>query len=201
MVPSCSWLAVSLAAVGVLVTAGLVGLLAAWVLGARLAGRHAARSDCGLDRCGGLVRLSCARKAPAEKARRLHARIESNGNDPMAVFLTVAILGLLASGKTGLEISAALSFMMQFAIGALLSYRWAASGLAPQPAAADQRPLPAARRGPAALIFAVAAQLGGSGFLAIYLAGAGARVIASAGPADSFWCTTGWLGSARSPCS
>jgi potassium/hydrogen antiporter len=98
--------------------------------------------------------------------------IESGSNDPMAVFLTVALLELLAAGKSELEPSIALAFVRQFAIGALLGVGggrllvWLINRLR---LITGLYPLLAAAGG--ILIFAVAAQLGGSGFLAIYLAG------------------------------
>ncbi|MEN1388568.1 hypothetical protein AAIH01_34780, partial [Pseudomonas aeruginosa] len=46
--------------------------------------------------------------------------IESGSNDPMAVFLTVTLIEMLASGQTGLSWGFALHLVQQFGLGALL---------------------------------------------------------------------------------
>ena len=166
------WPAVSLATVGVLVTAGLVGLLAAWVLGLALLEGMLLGAIVGSTDAAAVFALLRTQGAALKRRVASTLEIESGSNDPMAVFLTVAILELLAAGKTGLEASTALSFVMQFAIGALLGVTggrllvWLINRLR---LISGLYPLLAAAGG--ILIFAVAAQLGGSGFLAIYLAG------------------------------
>ena len=166
------WPAVSLATVGVLVTAGLVGLLAAWVLGLALLEGMLLGAIVGSTDAAAVFALLRTQGAALKRRVASTLEIESGSNDPMAVFLTVAILELLAVGKTGLEASTALSFVMQFAIGALLGVAggrllvWLINRLR---LISGLYPLLAAAGG--ILIFAVAAQLGGSGFLAIYLAG------------------------------
>jgi cell volume regulation protein A len=88
------------------------------------------------------------------------------------VFLTVALLGLVAAGRRELELSLVWLFAQQFAIGALLgivggrALAWLINRLT---LISGLYPLLAAAGG--VLIYALAAQLGGSGFLAIYLAG------------------------------
>ncbi|HBS80074.1 MAG TPA: K+/H+ antiporter, partial [Pseudomonas sp.] len=46
--------------------------------------------------------------------------IESGSNDPMAMFLTVALIDMLASGQTGFGWGFFLSLLQQFGIGTLL---------------------------------------------------------------------------------
>jgi cell volume regulation protein A len=98
--------------------------------------------------------------------------VESASNDPMAIFLTVAILELLAAGKAGFDASVALSFVQQFGIGAVLGLAggrllvWLTNRLRLH---TGLYPLLASAGG--LLIFAVTQQVGGSGFLAIFLAG------------------------------
>jgi cell volume regulation protein A len=98
--------------------------------------------------------------------------IESGSNDPMAIFLTMAFLELLAAGRSGLDWSLLVQLLQQFGFGALLGLAGGAAlvwlinriklitGLYPLLAVAG-----------GLLIFAVSSQIGGSGYLAIYLAG------------------------------
>jgi cell volume regulation protein A len=98
--------------------------------------------------------------------------VESASNDPMAIFLTVVVLELLAAGKTTLDFSVALSFVEQFGIGAVLGLAggrllvWVTNRLRLH---TGLYPLLAAAGG--LLVFAATQQVGGSGYLAIFLAG------------------------------
>lgn len=46
--------------------------------------------------------------------------IESGSNDPMAVFLTVTLIDMIASGQTGLHWSLLTHLLREFGIGSLL---------------------------------------------------------------------------------
>jgi cell volume regulation protein A len=166
------WPAVSLATAGVLVTAALLGLLAAWVLRLSWLEGMLLGAIVGSTDAAAVFALLRTQGAALKKRVASTLEIESGSNDPMAIFLTVALLELLVAGKSGLEASMALSFVRQFTIGALLGVAggkllvWLINRLR---LITGLYPLLAAAGG--LLIFAVAAQLGGSGFLAIYLAG------------------------------
>jgi cell volume regulation protein A len=98
--------------------------------------------------------------------------IESGANDPMAIFITVALVELLASGATGIEASVLVSLVQQLGIGAFagLGGGWLLAALINRlRLAASLYPLLALSG--ALLVFALAQALGGSGFLAIYLVG------------------------------
>jgi cell volume regulation protein A len=90
----------------------------------------------------------------------------------MAIFLTIALLELLAAGRTGLDAAVLVAFMKQFGIGTVLGLAggrllvWLINRLS---LATGLYPLLAVAGG--LFIFAVTAQLGGSGFLAVFLAG------------------------------
>src|SRR5687767_11546055 len=90
----------------------------------------------------------------------------------MAIFLTVAVMELLTAGKTGFDAGVVLSFVKQFSIGALLGLAggrllvWLTNRLRLH---TGLYPLLAAAGG--LLVFAATHQVGGSGFLAIFLAG------------------------------
>jgi len=166
------WPSAGLATLGVLLTAGLTGAFAAWLLhlpwlqglliGAIVGSTDAAAVFALLRNAG--VRLKERVAATLE--------IESASNDPMAIFLTVALLELLRAGHTTLDASVLLTFVRQFGIGTVLGLAggWLlvrlinrlsiASGLYPLLAVAG-----------GLSIFAVTAHVGGSGYLAVFLAG------------------------------
>jgi potassium/hydrogen antiporter len=166
------WPSVSLATLGVVITAAMVGLFAAWILDLHwlqgmLVGAIVASTDAAAV-------FALLRHAGATLQERVTAtlEIESGSNDPMAIFLTVMLLELLAAGRTELDAAILLAFVKQFGIGAALGVAggrllvWLINRLS---LATGLYPLLAVAGG--LLIFAVTAQVGGSGFLAIFLAG------------------------------
>ncbi len=166
------WPAVSLATVGVVVTAVLVGLFAARVLGLSwLQGLLIGAIVASTDAAAVFALLRGAGTTLQERVSSL-LEVESASNDPMAIFLTVAVLELLTAGKTGFDAGVVLSFVKQFSIGALLGLAggrllvWLTNRLRLH---TGLYPLLAAAGG--LLVFAATHQVGGSGFLAIFLAG------------------------------
>jgi cell volume regulation protein A len=166
------WPAVSLATVGVVVTAALIGVIATWLLDLHwiqglLIGAIIGSTDAAAV-------FSLLRNAGTELKQRVGStlEIESASNDPMAIFLTMALVSVLAAGQTALTPGIVVEFLKQFGIGT--SVGWAGGRLL---GALVNRltlvtglyPLMAAAGG--IFVFAVAATLGGSGFLAIYVAG------------------------------
>jgi potassium/hydrogen antiporter len=164
--------AVSLATLGVVLTAGLVGAFAAWVLKLHwlqgmLLGAIVGSTDAAAV-------FSLLRHAGTGLKERVSAtlEIESASNDPMAIFLTVALLGMLGSGRSAFDAGVLVDFVLQFGIGTALGLAggrllvWLINRLALE---TGLYPLLAVAGG--LLIYAVTAQLGGSGFLAIFLAG------------------------------
>jgi cell volume regulation protein A len=166
------WPAISLATVGVVVTAALVGVFAAWVLKLHWLEGLLLGAIVGSTDAAAVFALLRTQGAALKSRVASTLEIESGSNDPMAIFLTVALLELLAAGQTQLDASVAVSFVKQLVIGALLGIAggrvlvWLINRLR---LITGLYPLLAAAGG--ILIYAVAAQLGGSGFLAIYLAG------------------------------
>jgi cell volume regulation protein A len=166
------WPAASLATLGVLVTAGLVGTFAAWVLGLHwmqglLLGAIVGSTDAAAV-------FSLLRHSRTGLKERVEAtlEIESASNDPMAIFLTVALLELLATGRGEFNAEVLFAFARQFGLGALLGLAggallvWLINRLT---LATGLYPLLAMSG--ALFVFAVTAQLGGSGFLAVFLTG------------------------------
>lgn len=112
--------ALSLAAPGVVITAGLVGLFAAWMLGLHWLQGMLIGAIVGSTDAAAVFALLRSQGATLKARVTSTLEIESGSNDPMAIFLTVALLELLAAGRTELEASIALALVMQFGIGAAL---------------------------------------------------------------------------------
>jgi cell volume regulation protein A len=161
-----------LASVGVLVTAGLTGAAAMWLfhfnpiqgllLGAIVASTDAAAVFF-LLRAGGL-----------HLNRRVGAtlELESGGNDPVAVFLTVLLTGWLALDGSESAASVVQALLLQVGLGLGLG----AGGGMLIALALNRLTLPSGLHPLLALagaiaVFALTNLLGGSGFLAAYLAG------------------------------
>lgn len=164
--------ALMLAVPGVLITAAVTGAAAAWILNiswlhgmllGSIVGSTDAAAVFAVLRFGGV-------HLPDRLASTLE--LESGSNDPMAIFLTVGLLGVLTQqvslgpGLLGL-------FVMQMGVGALVGV---AIGYAAVTMinrinldAAGLYPVLVSAFG--LLSFGLAASLGGSGFLAVYLAG------------------------------
>ncbi len=166
------WPSVSLATVGVVATAGLTGLFAAWALGLHWLQGMLIGAIVGSTDAAAVFGL--LRNAGTTLQERVAStlEIESASNDPMAIFLTVALLEVIVAGGTQLDAGVLVAFVKQFGIGALLGLAggrllvWTINRLT---LLSGLYPLLAVAGG--LLIFAVTAQLGGSGFLAIFLVG------------------------------
>ena len=161
-----------LATVGVLATAAIAGLAAAWMLELPLLEGMLLGAIIGSTDAAAV--FSLLRNAGIHINQRLKSvlEIESASNDPMAIFLTVGLLEVLVNGMP-LGWGLLQMFLMQMGIGALvgLGVGWSilrllsriklvATGLYPVLVAAG-----------GLLAYGVSANLGGSGFLAIFVAG------------------------------
>lgn len=190
------WPAVTLATAGVLITAAVIGSFASWALGLTLlegllVGATIASTDAAavffLIRASGL-----------QLQRRVGAtlEIESSTNDPVAVFLTVLLVGILTA-KGGDTVGAVVGHFLQeavigggagvaggFALAFVLNKVDLPAGLHPLFVVAF-----------AVALFALAAVLHGSGFLAVYLAGivVGNRPVRALPSIISFHDTVTWL--------
>ena len=166
--------AVVLATFGVLFTAALFGVAAHFMLGlpwleALLLGSIVGSTDAAavffLLRVGGIT---------IRERVRSTLEVESGSNDPMAIFLVVVLLELIVAGA-GLETigaSVARAFAIQMGLGLVMG----ALGGWLIVKAVDRAPLepglyPLAVLGGALMLFAITGLVGGSGFLAVYVAG------------------------------
>lgn len=164
--------AVVLATVGVVGTAAVLGVFAAWVLGIGWLEGMLLGSIVGSTDAAAVFAL--LRTAGATLKQRIAStlEIESASNDPMAIFLTIALLEVLVAGGTSLDAAVLVTFVKQFGIGAVLGLAggWLLVQLINRlTLVGGLYPLLAAAGG--LVVFALTARVGGSGFLAIYLAG------------------------------
>jgi cell volume regulation protein A len=164
--------ALGLATFGVLITTAITGLFAVWwleldwleglLLGAIVGSTDAAAV------------FSLLRSNGIELKQRVGAtlEIESGSNDPMAIFLTIALIELMLSDQGNPGLTLLTEFVRQMGLGALfglaggLALVWLVNRLK---MSAGLYPL--AIMAGALCLFGITATLNGSGFLAIYLAG------------------------------
>ncbi len=164
--------ALMLATVGVLITTSIVGALAAWLFSLPIAEGLLIGAIVGSTDAAAVFSLLSTRAVRLNNRISSALEIESGTNDPMAVMLTIGLVHyLLAPEHYGaLEVAKLLS--MQVVFGVALGY---AGGyllirtLNEVTLGDSLYPLLAMFGG--LLIYGVTATVGGSGFLAVYLAG------------------------------
>lgn len=164
--------ALMLATVGVLITTSIVGALAAWLFSLPIAEGLLIGAIVGSTDAAAVFSLLSTRAVRLNNRISSALEIESGTNDPMAVMLTIGLVHyLLAPEHYGaLEVAQLLS--MQVVFGVALGY---AGGyllirtLNEVTLGDSLYPLLAMFGG--LLIYGVTATVGGSGFLAVYLAG------------------------------
>ena len=190
--------ALTIASVGVLVTAGLFGLAATWLLGftwlqGLLLGSIVASTDAAavffLLRIGGInIR---------DKVRST-LEVESGTNDPMAIFLTLALVQLLASGQgyAGINFAMLATFVQQMGLGVILGLLGGMMiVLIVSRLETDRGLTPIFVLALALLVFSFTGAVGGSGFLAVYVAGiyAGNRKMPASASIKRFQDGMTWL--------
>ena len=166
------WPSVSLASIGVVLTAVVVGVFATWLLDLNWLQGLLLGSIVGSTDAAAVFGL--LRGAGTKLKERVAAtlEIESASNDPMAIFMTVVLVSVLAAGGTSLTLDVLAEFVRQFGIGAVVGWiggRLLVVLINRLSLVTALYPLLAVVGG--VFIFGVAAVMNGSGFLAIYVAG------------------------------
>ena len=163
--------ALALATVGVMITAAVVGLFTAWLLDLSLMFGLLIGAIISSTDAAAVFSLLQGRGLHINERVEATLEIESGSNDPMAIFLTLVLIEILDAGSTSVW-GGLLMLVQQFGLGALAGVGGGflmailLNRVALVPA---MYPLLVVTGGIA--LFSATNELGGSGFLAIYLMG------------------------------
>lgn len=164
--------ALGLATVGVVVTAVVTGLAASWILGLPLLEGILLGSIVGSTDAAAVFAVLRGRGTRLPPRLGSTLEVESGSNDPMAVFLTLGMLEVLL-GQRALGIPLVTFFAIQMGVGLAAGAAVGRLGVTANRRinldAAGLYPVMMSAVG--FLAYGLAAALGGSGFLAVYVAG------------------------------
>lgn len=164
--------ALSLATLGVVLTAAITGAFATWLFDLHWLQGLLIGSIVGSTDAAAVFALLHARGMELQRRVGATLEVESGSNDPMAVFMVVVLVEALAAGQTTLSWTVVLEFVKQMTLGAvaglaagrllvwLINHLNLETGLYPLLAVAG-----------GVMTYGATTVAGGSGFLAIYLAG------------------------------
>lgn len=166
--------ALVLATVGVLLTAGIVGLAARLLFGWGWLESFAMGAIVSSTDAAAVFFLLHVGGISLRERVRATLEVESGSNDPMAIFLTFTLVSLLSTGAAGGDTTSALisQFLLQIGLGAIMGL---AGGVLIRETVNrtdfEAGLYPILILSMAMLLFALTSLAGGSGFLAVYLAG------------------------------
>lgn len=188
--------ALLLATVGVVITAGVTGLFVAWMLEVDLLQGLLVGAIIGSTDAAAVFALLRAQGLTLKQRVGATLEIESGANDPMAVFLTITLIEIITSGE-GFGWAVGVDFIYQMGVGAAAGLvigrglAWLINHLEVNPSL-----YPLAAMAGALLIFGGTGFIGGSGFLAVYLAGLvlGNRPLRAGTNIGRFHDGMAWLG-------
>lgn len=188
--------AITLATAGVLVTAALVGLAAHLLLGLGWLQSFLLGAIVGSTDAAAVFFLLRIGQITVKDRVRSTLEVESGSNDPMAIFLTVMLVELIAADVSYPDFGVLIGFFQQMGLGVALGL----SGGLLISVTVNRIDLegalyPVMVLGAALFLFALAGILGGSGFLAVYVAGlvAGNRRLRGADSLRRFQGGMTWL--------
>lgn len=166
------WPAGSLATFGVAITAGLVGIFAMWLLG--MDWRYGLLLGAIVGSTDAAAVFSLLRNSGVTLNERVGAtlEIESGTNDPMAIFLVTLLMELVTAPTSLGPVDMLLRFVQQFGVGAIVGVTAGYLLVKLMNRIRLVEGLYALLIASVGLVvFGAANELGGSGFLAIYLVG------------------------------
>lgn len=166
------WRGVSLSTVGVLVTALTIGIFVHWVTDFTLLEGLLLGSIVSATDAAAVFSILRTRNLGLKGNLRPLLELESGSNDPMAYILTISFTYLISHGDATVS-SLILSFIREMVIGGILGLAlgWAMTYAINKVALETEGLYPVLILGMIFFTYSITDVLGGTGFLAVYLAG------------------------------
>ncbi len=188
--------AITLATLGVVFTAGIVGIAAHLFLGLGVLQSLLIGAIVGSTDAAAVFFLLRIGRITVKDRVRSTLEVESGSNDPMAIFLTMMLVEMIAAGLGTPNAGVIIGFVQQMGLGVVfgLGGGWLIATVVNR-IDLEGALYPVLVLGAALFVFALTGILGGSGFLAVYVAGlvAGNRKLRGADGLRRFQGGMTWL--------